>query len=319
MVESVHRVDAVVVGPDRQRTVWGDAERLTIARSALKFIQAIPLLRTGAADRFGLSPEELTLACASHSGEPAHVEAVRAWLSRLGLAPSNLECGPSFPIGKQAAIDYHHRSDPAEPIVHCCSGKHAGFLTVACQLGVDPRGYIEPEHPVQQLVTAAVAELTGGAVAGQSPGRDGCGIPTYGIPLHGLATGMAKLVDPGRLDRPTADAAGRLIDAVVGREFWMSGTDRCEVRLAAAASEPLLVKVGAEGVFMAGLPERGIGIALKAIDGAERAAEAAIWAVLARLGVVPTPERDQPILNAAGDEVGFTVVDDSEDSGGGAG
>jgi L-asparaginase II len=304
VVESAHRVDVVVAEPDRPVVVWGDARRPTIARSSLKFVQAIPLLTTGAADRFEVSAKELTLACASHSGEQAHLDAVAAWLERLGLTPDALECGPSFPIGKQAAIDHHRDRRPAAPIFHCCSGKHTGFLTVARHIDVDPAGYIEPGHPVQQLVTEAVEELTGHRLADQTPGRDGCGIPTYGIPLEGLAGAMSRLVKPG-------GPGARLVQSVVGNEFWISGTDRREVGLAAAASEPLLAKVGAEGVFMAGLPGRRLGIALKVHDGAERAADAAIGAVLTRLGVLPENDDRQPVLNAAGAVVGTMTVDAS--------
>lgn len=309
VIESVHHVDAVVVGPDGPVVAWGNPERSTIARSALKFVQAIPLLRTGAADAFAVSPEEITLACASHSGEQAHIDAVAVWLDRLDLSPTALECGPMFPLGKQAVIDHHQRKAPAEPLVHCCSGKHTGFLTVARHLDVDPKGYIEPGHPVQQLVTEAVAELTGCSLGDQPPGRDGCGIPTYGIALSGLATAMARLADPTKLEPATASAAERLIDSAIGREFWISGTGRCEMRLAEVVTERLLVKVGAEGVFMAALPDRQLGIALKAVDGAERAAEAAIWAILALLGAVPQRDGGTPIRNAAGAEVGQISVD----------
>ncbi|MGH1489695.1 MAG: asparaginase [Acidimicrobiales bacterium] len=310
IVESAHRVDVAVVGTDGPLLTWGDVERPVIARSSLKFIQTLPLLRTGAAERFDVSQQEIALAASSHSGEKPHIEAVRAWLARLGLDASALECGSTVPLGAAAAIEHHREHGEPAAIINCCSGKHAGFLTVARHLDIDHVGYIEPDHPVQQLVTEAVAELTGEQLDEQTPGRDGCGIPTYGIPLNGLATAMARLVNPGRLEPATAAAAERLIDAAIGREFWVSGTGRHEVTLAELSTEPILVKTGAEGVFMAALPERGIGIALKVVDGAVRASEAAISATLARLGAIPEDE-GRPILNAAGLEVGRVTVDAS--------
>ncbi|MGI9596476.1 MAG: asparaginase, partial [Acidimicrobiales bacterium] len=231
VVESVHQVSAVVAGSDGPSLVWGDARSPVIARSALKFIQALPLLRSGAADRFGVSDDELVLACSSHSGEPEHVGAIQAWLNRIGLDEAALECGPDRPIGGQALIDHHRRCQEPAQVLNCCSGKHTGFLTVARHLGVDHAGYIEPDHPVQRLVTEAVEQLTGYPVADQQPGRDGCGIPTHGIPLAALAGGMSTLTNPAALDPRTRSAAARLIEAAPGREFWISGTGRHEMML----------------------------------------------------------------------------------------
>ncbi len=310
-VESVHRVDAVVAGPNGRSTAWGDHDRPVIARSALKFVQALPLLRTGAADRYEVSDRELVLACSSHSGEPPHVEAVRSWLHRLGLDEGALDCGEDVPLGAEAAIEHHRHGRGPSPLLNCCSGKHAGFLTVARHLGVDPAGYIEPDHPVQLLVTEAVEQLTGQSLRGHEPGRDGCGIPAFAVPLVALADAMRKLVTPGQLsaiDEATRPAGARLIDAVVGQEFWISGTGRHEVTLGRQVTEPLLVKTGAEGVFMAALPARGIGMALKVADGAGRAAEVAISALLAELGVLGPEAVERAIHNKAGTEVGRMTV-----------
>ncbi len=286
VVESVHHVDVVIADRSGSAVVWGDADRAVIPRSSIKFVQALPLLATGAADRFDLTDVELALACSSHSGEAAHVDAVRSWLDRIGCAEADLECGPSVPIGDQAAIDHHRAAATASPILNCCSGKHAGFLTTARHLGVDTAGYIEPDHPVQQLVTRAIEELTGYRLGSQRPGRDGCGIPTYAIPLSGLAGSMSRLVTGEGLVPDFAHPARRLTAVPQGRQFWISGTGRHEVLLGEAIDEPLVAKIGAEGVFMVGLPDRGLGIALKVADGAPRACEAAVSATLAWLGVL---------------------------------
>ena len=131
VVESSHQVDVVVADLAKPVVVWGESDRSVIPRSAIKFIQALPLLRTGAADRYDVSEIELALACSSHSGERDHIEAVAAWLQRIGCSPQDLECGPSAPIGDEAAIEHHRAGAEALPIINCCSGKHAGFLTVA--------------------------------------------------------------------------------------------------------------------------------------------------------------------------------------------
>lgn len=313
--ESEHRIHGVVSDLDGQIAVWGDGARPVIPRSAIKFIQAIPLIRTGAAYHFEVSDIELALACSSHSGEPAHVDAVRAWLARIGLDESALECGPDMPIagpGERAGLS-------PEPIYNCCSGKHTGFLTVAQHLGIDHRGYIEPDHPIQQLVTEAIEDLTGQDLSGQTPGRDGCAIPTFAVPLADLAGSMARLTRPDELTEAltasgTADAARRLIVAPNDRQFWISGTGRHEVFLGDVVAEPLMVKAGADGVYMAALPERGLGFACKAEDGASRAAEVAISAMLAWAGVLAEDQVAKDVTNKSAEVVGMlTAIDTAPD------
>ena len=304
VIESEHTVHAVVSDADGPVTVHGDPDRPVIARSAIKSIQAVPLLRTGAAEAFDCSDEEIALACSSHSGEPAHVEAVAAWLERLDLGPEALECGPDLPIDADARAAVHRAGGGPEALFNCCSGKHAGFLTVARHLGFDPAGYIRPDHPVQRLVTEAIESFTGHSVAGQTPGRDGCAIPTFAIPIRRLARGMARLVRPDGLDAETTAAAERLVAAPQGRQFWVAGTGRHEVHLGELVAEPLVVKAGAEGVFMAAVPSLGVGVALKVADGASRAAEVGISAVLADLGLVDPGAVSAPVKNKSGTVVG---------------
>lgn len=304
VVESVHHVDAVVADQAGTRLTWGDADRPTLARSGLKPIQALPLIRTGAADRFMVSDDELALACASHNAEPGHVSAVEGWLARIGLAPSDLECGPALPRITNDLTAHLRAGRGQEPICNNCSGKHAGFLSVAQHLGIDHRGYLEPAHPVQRLVSEAISEFCRVDLSGQTPGRDGCGIPTWSIPLSDLAGAMARLVDPVDLDGSWAEPARRLAAVLPSRAWLMSGTDRHEVVVAGRATEPVIIKAGAEGVFMAALPERGLGLAVKAADGAARAAEVAISSVLAHLGALPGDAVAKPVTNVAGLVVG---------------
>lgn len=304
VVESRHRVDAVVAGPDGVQSVWGQAERPTLARSGLKLVQALPLIRTGAADRFELSPEELTLACSSHNGEPAQIGRISAWLERIGLDEMALECGPALPRPESALVEHLRAGGGPSRVFHNCSGKHTGFLTVARHLRVDPSGYVEPDHPVQELVAEALSELCRVDLTPQQPGRDGCGIPTWSVPLAGLAGAMARLVRPDESDPETRAAANRLIGAVTPRAWWLSGTGRHEVEVAEVATEPVVLKAGAEGVFMGALPERGLGIAVKAVDGAARAAEVGVSAILAHLGALPSSSVDQVVHNSQGLAVG---------------
>ena len=300
--ESEHHIDAAIVDLEGLVTTFGDGDRPTIARSSIKPIQVLPLIRTGAADAFSVSDTELTLGAASHSGEAEHVAAVDSWLGRIGLDRSALECGPDRPISQDEADRLLRDGQHFEAVHNCCSGKHAGFLTIAQHLGVDPAGYIHREHPVQQLVTEAIAEYTGVDVDSQSSGVDGCGIPTFSIPLHSLAQSMAQLVSNDD------DASQRVTSALAANPFWISGTDRMEVRVCDIATEPIVLKAGAEGVYMVGLPSRGVGVALKTNDGASRAAEIALAGILEHLGVIPAGLAATDITNKAGTVVGTLQV-----------
>jgi L-asparaginase II len=304
VVESVHTVHAVIADRHGALRSWGDRRRPTIPRSAIKAIQAIPIAQSGALEALSISREELALACSSHSAEPAHVAAVAAWLDRLELSEADLECGPGIPINAQAARDLFAGGGGPSPIYNGCSGKHTGFLSVARHLGEPVAGYIERDSLVQQRVTGSIEAFTGLDLARARSGRDGCGIPVFAIPLERLAFAMARLVDPVDLDATIAAATVPVV-AAARLAFWVSGTDRTEVDVTERANQPLVVKAGAEGVMMAGLPDQGLGIALKAADGADRAAGAAIRAVLAHLDVLDAEEvRPGPIRNKAGLVIG---------------
>ena len=300
IVESDHLVDALVLGPKGALIEAGDVSRKVLPRSAIKPIQVLPLIETGAAERFDVTNDEIALGSASHSAEAVHLAAVDAWLSRIGLDGGALECGPGRPLSAERADELVRSGTDFEPIHNCCSGKHAAFLTVAQHLGHDPQGYIARDHPVQQLVADAITRFTGVDTASLDYGIDGCGIPTFALPLDALAHSMQRLVTAGD------EAANRVTGALPGRSLLLSGTGRHEHRMEAHASEPLLLKGGAEGVFMGALPQRGIGFALKARDGAERAANAAISLVLAELGAVNSEVVATNFTNRAGTVVGTT-------------
>ena len=304
VVESKHRVHAVIADRSGSLNVWGDRCRPTIPRSAIKTIQALPIVTTGAITGFSVSQDELALACASHSGEPEHVDAVLGWLDRLGLSEDDLECGPDVPLGVAAKKEFYGSRLQPSAVYNCCSGKHAGFLTVAQHLGLSTHGYIERSSPVQELVTDAIATMTDLDLSSVASGHDGCGIPVFALPIERLAFAMARLVDPTDLDDKTARATIPVVEAAQ-RAFWVSGSGRTEVDVVDKATEPIVIKTGAEGMFMVGLPDQGLGVALKVADGTSRASQTAIRAVLRHLGVLaPDDARRPPLLNKAGRVVG---------------
>lgn len=307
--ENVQVVDvAVLNNAGRSIAEWGDGSRTVIPRSAIKSSQALPLVMSGAADAFGLGDDELALACASHGGEPRHVDTVNSWLVRLGLGESDLECGPSDPIDHGAMAALYRRGEIPNQLHNCCSGKHAGFLSTCRHLDLNHRGYIHPEHQVQQAVTAAQAVMTGADLSSGPVGTDGCGIPVYAFPLRNLALAMARLVRPLGIPADYAAAASRVARALVARPWLVSGSGRPVTKITEAAREPIVIKSGAAGVFMAGLPERGVGLALKAHSGDQRGAEAAVDWVLRSLGVYEEAALDLTIYNRNENPVGKTIV-----------
>ncbi len=309
-VESAHHVDIVIAQKSNIVSAWGDPDRKIMSRSAIKPIQALPLIRSGARSAFELEPHHVALACASHSGEPKHLEEVELWLSKIGGSTDWLECGATSPISQSEAIalgpDY-------ERIHNCCSGKHTGFLSIAAHLDVDPAGYISADHPIQQMITNAVEVFTGYSLENVKPGIDGCGIPTHPIPLQNVAMAMARLVDPSEIDPSWHDACTQVVEALDAHPWWESGTGRHEMKLHADKTEPLVCKTGAEGVFTAALPQRGIGIACKARDGAMRASDAAITWALAHLGAIEPDASKLTITNAEGNAVGDVSVETPAD------
>lgn len=283
LTESRHR-GAVAVADASGRLAWalGDVERPVYPRSAIKALQALPLVESGAADRYGFGAEELALACASHNAEPAHVATAERMLARAGLDPSALQCGAHWPIHQPSAQALARAGGQAAALHNNCSGKHAGFLCVACATGAETARYVEPDHPVQREVRAVLENLTGAALAPDICAIDGCSVPTWAMPLKALARGFARFATGEGLAPERAKAAARLRAACAEKPWHVAGTGRFCTEMMRAFGARVFVKTGAEGVYCAALPELGFGIAVKCDDGAGRAAEVMMAATLAR-------------------------------------
>lgn len=283
LVESRHRGLAIVVDAEG-KTVFsaGDVDAGVFPRSACKAMQALPLVESGAADAYGFGNRELALACASHSGEPEHVATAAAMLKAAGRDESVLECGAHWSSHQSVLIDQARTLEKPTALHNNCSGKHSGFICTCCHTGEDPRGYAGFDHPLQQAIRAIMADLTGAVLSRDNCGTDGCSIPTYAVPLSGLARGFGKLATGKGLEPIRAAAARRLINACMAEPFYVAGTKRFCTKLMEVAPGKIFAKTGAEGVFCALLPDKGLSFAVKAEDGATRAAEAMIAALLAR-------------------------------------
>ena len=267
----------------------GDVSRPLLPRSSVKLLQALPLVESGAADAFGLDPRRLALACASHQGSFAHAGAVADWLTALGLGERDLMCGPQTPPDRETREAMRVESAQPSQLNNNCSGKHAGFLTLARHLGAATDGYIAAEHPVQRAAAAAFAEATG-VEPPLDWAVDGCSAPNFAAPLAALAAAFARVARPAEgFSGARAAAAERLRDAMRAHPFEVAGAGRACTELMEAAQGRAVIKTGAEGCFTAALPEAGLGIALKIDDGDTQAAECAMAALLVRHGAV-SPE-----------------------------
>ena len=265
------------------RPCWRSATsgRPVYPRSAVKPIQALVLVESGAADRFGFGDEELALACASHGGEPAHVEVATACSRVPGSTSCALECGTHWP-SHQASTQALARAGGAPSALHNnCSGKHAGFVR-RLRGGGRPSRLCGGAPLRAARGPGALESLTGVAMAEDQCGIDGCSIPTWAVPLHSLAHAFARFGTGAHMDQKRAKAAARLRAACAAQPYFVAGTGRFCTEIMKLFGARVLVKTGAEGVFCGALPEHGLGIAVKCDDGGTRAAEVTMAAMIAR-------------------------------------
>ena len=296
LVESRHRGSVAVVDADGSLVLaLGSVETLVYPRSAVKAMQALVLVESGAADRFSLDEEALALACASHGGEPGHVAVVERMLAAAGLDPSALACGVHWPSHAPSAHALARSGATATALHNNCSGKHAGFLCAACALGVDPRAYTEPGHPVQRAVKAVFEDLAGISIPDEHRAVDGCSVPTWAMPLSALARGFARFGSGKGMGPERAKAAQRLRAACAAKPWHIAGTGRFCTAVMERFGDRVFVKTGAEGVFCGAIPGAGLGVAIKIDDGAARASEVAMAGVIARF--VPLDDEDRAALD----------------------
>jgi L-asparaginase II len=298
-VEARHRGAVVAVEPDgRVVACLGDSELVTSTRSTIKPIQALPLVTSGAADRFKLSSRELAVCCSSHQGEQIHTETVAGMLARIGLDESALMCGSHPPYSEEEVRRLDRAGLTASQLHNNCSGKHTGMLATAVHLGMSLSDYVSADHPIQRAIVKAFASLAG-LEEDLPTAIDGCSAPTFGVPLKAIALAFARLANPASsdvLDSTTRSASERLVAAMIAHPEMVGGTTgRFDTDLLRASHGKLVCKVGAEAVYSvgilacAGYPS-GLGIAVKVEDGSYRGMGPAVIETLAQLGVLEAPE-----------------------------
>ncbi|MFN8591784.1 MAG: asparaginase [Thermomicrobiales bacterium] len=297
IVESIHH-GIVVVVDTRGETVAsaGDPDRVVFFRSSAKPFQAIPVITSGAADRFALSPAELALCCASHEGSPDHQRQVAAMLGKLGLTPDALQCGCPLPGDAQEAARIVRGEIPRSPL-HCdCSGKHTGMLATIVHEGLSRHDYLDPGHPLQQRILGVMSEVMRVPRERIVLGTDGCSLPTFGAPMRAFATAFAALAAPEQVPsgagRDYAPALNRLREAMIAHPENVAGHGQVVTDMMDLGQGRIVVKSGAEGLICLGVPERGLGIAIRVLDGSFRTHAVLAVAALEQLGILDAATRE---------------------------
>ncbi len=318
LTESVHR-GAIVVADAQGRRVGGVGHpaMATFLRSAAKPFQALPIVTSGAAERFGFTPAELAAMCGSLNGEPFQVAAVRSILAKVGLGAEALACGVHAPSHRPTALALRAAGEKSTPLHNNCAGKHAAMLALCAQWGLPTQGYAQKSHPLQLAILKSVAELCAYPAEQIGLGVDGCGAPVFRLPLVALAGAYARLAAPGQssLAQPTQDAIGQIMNACLAHPEMIAGSGRLCTRLMQAAPGRLLAKTGAEGSYALALPQQGLGVAVQIEDGNPRALGPVLCQLLHHLGILshddlegPLADLAHPLLtNHCGDEVAELV------------
>ncbi|WP_432448194.1 asparaginase [Aliiroseovarius marinus] len=291
MLESQHRGHAVVCNAKGEVVHgWGDPNQMIFPRSSAKMLQALPLVESGAADAAGLTTEQLALSCASHQGAAIHTDRVSRWLNDMGLGNDDLRCGPQWPADQPAKIGLIKTDDSPCRIHNNCSGKHAGFLTLSRHMGVTDPEYVEVDHPIQLAIKQAFEEVTDEVSPGY--GIDGCSAPNHACTVLGMGRAMAGFAAAKEDGDARARASVRLREAMMLHPDLVAGETRACTELMRTAPGKVALKTGAEAFFIAIIPDLQLGVALKIEDGATRASECAIAAILVKLGVLDPAHPD---------------------------
>jgi len=320
IVESRHRGHLIAVdGKGNTIAALGSPETVTYLRSSSKPFQAIPVIVSGAADRFGFSEQEIAIACGSHSGEPIHVDTVRSMLDKIGLDESALKCGAHEPFSAEVAGELARTGQPPSVLQNNCSGKHTAMLALALHVGAPTESYDDWSNPVQQAIAGTIAEFSDVPVDQIAIGIDGCGVPVFGISVHAMALMYARLTwPPDSLDTATRNACARIVKAMIDYPEMVGGAkNRLDTELIKAGAGRLVSKIGAEGVYTVSvLPStewpNGLGLALKIEDGDDhRARPPAVIEALRQLNVLSEDDlvalaayAPTVIKNRRGDRVG---------------
>lgn len=312
MVESTHYGDGAVTDSSGRLVAHvGDPQKKCYLRSSAKPLQALVVITSQAAANFALTDKELAICCASHSGSAEHLQTVRGILDKIGMSEDALECGAHMPGDADERKRLIRSGQEPGPIHNNCSGKHAGMLSAARAMDIDPDGYSQPNHIIQQAALQIVADVCDMAPGDIQQGVDGCGVVTFGMPLHNAATGYARFTTPETLPEKYQEGARRLAAAMAQFPVMVSGQGSFNTRLLQVCGQSLIVKGGAEGLYCLGIRGDDRGIAVKASDGSGRGLPPALLSMLDTLNMIEADDLEElsefakpAVTNAHNDTVG---------------
>jgi len=311
LAESLHRGSITVVDASgRLIASLGDPKGGVFLRSAAKPLQALPVIESGAADRFGMIPGEIAVMCGSLNGQDYQVEAVQSILSKIGLDGSHLDCGVHRPSHRPTASAMTRSGEKPTTLHNNCAGKHAAMLALCAHHGFPIEGYTKRDHPVQEMILNKVAEMCEIPVEEIGVGIDGCGVPVFALPLANLALSYAKLARAAETGSPGPMA--RLMSAVLAHPEMIAGDERICTDVMRAGQGRFLAKTGAEGSYGLAIPDKGLGVALNVEDGHARAVNQIVIEILAQLGQLSREEAGRlaeefgaRVMNHRGEQVGL--------------
>lgn len=268
----------------------GDEKRFVFARSSMKPIQALSIVESGAFDHYDISEKELALMCASHSGEDFHEKGVKSILSKANLDESFLRCGTHLPLNEDRKNDFIKRNKKPTEVINNCSGKHSGMLITSKYLGYTLEDYFLKNHDIQNLITKNISEVCDFPKKDIKMGVDGCGVPVHALPMYNLAYGFARFVKPVDFQEKRKNAMEKITKAMTDYPEMVGGTDRICTDLMKKFGDRLVAKGGANAFYGVGIKNRGIGIAIKMLDGTSENLPIVIFEVLEKLNVIKREE-----------------------------
>ena len=313
VLESIHNVHVAVVDTKGELLLHiGDPDFQAYARSSLKPFQAIPLIKSGASEYFNYTSEEIAISCASHSGESIHRQVVENILSKIDETEASLICGAHVPRDIEGFEQWIKDGNQLTKIFNNCSGKHASMIATCKYTNKDIDSYYQPDHPLQLEIKDLIQDICGISDSNIAVGEDGCGLPVYSFPLKNLAFGFCKLGNPDIIaENNLREAIVKIQDSMITSPYFVAGKNRFDTDAMKILNGKIVSKMGAEGIQGIGVIDKGIGIAIKVEDGANRGADIVGMHVLNHLGVIDKKELEQllayyepEILNTNGKKVG---------------
>ena len=305
-IESFHHGVAVLINSSGEiLKEWGNSDLNIYPRSALKPIQTLNLYKDGIAEAMNLTEEQIAITTASHHAEKFHQEIILNWLKKIDINEENLLCGHDWPWNLEDKFKAKSEYKYKRKIYHNCSGKHCAHLAVSKHKNLTIENYQEKTHPIQKDLIQLIENLSEYKI--KNIGIDGCTLPNPLMPLKKFALAASQLLDSKKLNE-NADIAKKIFNSCTQFPEFTGGTKSINCILTKLSTGKIFFKNGAEGVFLALIPEIKSALVVKILDGAARAAETAIAGLISELKIIDENELEKikfrEVTNSTGQKIG---------------